>query len=53
MLAKKYNTQMMVFYYVVAFGCVVTGLYLEDYTLYVVAIVSLGLAMFRKWKGKQ
>jgi len=48
-MTKQHNKRMIMIYYAIALVFVSFGLYLKNETWYVVAVVFLGVAMFRKY----
>jgi len=53
-LTKSMNKRKIIVYYSLALIFVIVGLYLKDTKWYIIAVVFLGLAMFRKhWLHKK
>jgi len=48
-LTKKHNQRMIVVYYVLALIAALVGLFLKDTRWYIISVVFLFLAIFRKY----
>ncbi|MAE42156.1 hypothetical protein CMO93_00160 [Candidatus Woesearchaeota archaeon] len=48
-LTKERNRKIIIFYYILALVFVIIGLYQNNSRFYIIAVVILGLALFRKY----